>query len=242
MRQLWNLNPHIPNDSQGKQSVGVLWMEIPPGGGYPGISVRIDVFPGNTQIWFSRVTCTGLSSWSGCNSQIQIRDQNSLPITPENGDESLLRTPFCIFTSLFKSSLMSSSSSLQRNPCPTESFYTCSDSICVLALFLWLWERPRLIPAMADVIPHHNKSPMHHLHHNWRVSQCFPFHELWVLSSYALNVLYLWWYLWLSAETKQSWERSLQEELRAFPRSSPTHCQLLKELESLLTLSHCWSP
>lgn len=40
------------------------------------------------------------------------------------------------FTSLFKSSLMSASSSLQGNPCPTESFYIIPDSICVLALFL----------------------------------------------------------------------------------------------------------
>lgn len=85
----------------------------------------------------------------------------------------------------------------------------------------------RLISAMADVIPHHNKGPVHHLHHDWRVSQGFPFHELWILSSYALNILYWWWYLWLSAEPKQTWERSLQEGLGAFPRSSPTHCQLL---------------
>lgn len=183
MRQLWNLNPHIPNDLQGKQSVGVLypgeWRPLP-GGGYPGTSVRIDVVSGNAQIWFSRVTCTGLNSWSGCSSQIQIRDQNSVPITPENGDESLLKTPFCIFYLPFKVIFNVCIIKLARKSMSHwKLLYKLWFNLCLGSLPI-TWERPRSISAMADVIPHHNKGPAHHLHHNWRVSQGFPFHELWI--------------------------------------------------------------
>jgi len=89
---------------------------------------------------------------------------------------------------LFKSSLMSTSPSLQWNPRPPEIFYIDSDSVCFLAPSLLLWERSRLVSAMADVIPHHAKGPVHHLLHNWR--QVFPFHKLWILNCYTLNVVY----------------------------------------------------